>query len=456
MKKSVRVLGLVLITCVLSGLLFGCKSEDTAALTHITFWSSSGGGKAVLTEMVKEFNETIGKENDVVLDIEFKEGDLHEQVELAYQTGQAPDIYTTSYMEKYVESGYIAAIEDMPGGSDMLKNYEDMLIDGIHTYKGKTYCVPAETVTFALIYNKDLFKEAGIVDENGEAKPPETLDEMIEDAKKLTDKSKKQYGVIFPIKWGGFVSYELGSLLQSSYGRSEYDPVTGTYDFSVWKGILEFAKKLRDDGSLYPGAESMDNDPARARFGEGNIGMKFAVSWDTGVLNDQFPAKCDWGVAPMPVVDKNNVYLQKSKQNFGPFINKKSLEIKDPEKIMLVYKWYCGRDSEKRLYEECISLPVHSDIVEEAEIKNVKTGWDGFGNMVAKSHVEAPSIKSELGNNPTFANMFVNEFWQDKASADEIIERANKYYNEGIEAYKKNNPEYDDSKYIDKNWNIKK
>ncbi|UKI36994.1 MAG: hypothetical protein L6V93_01850 [Clostridiales bacterium] len=31
--------------------------------------------------------------------------------------------------------------------------------------------------------------------------------------------------------------------------------------------------------------------------------MYMGLSWDVGVLTSQFVAKCDWGVAPCPVVE---------------------------------------------------------------------------------------------------------------------------------------------------------
>ena len=43
-------------------------------------------------------------------------------------------------------------------------------------HNGKTYALPGNGMMVqGLIYNKDMFKAAGLVDENGEAKPPVTL-----------------------------------------------------------------------------------------------------------------------------------------------------------------------------------------------------------------------------------------------------------------------------------------
>ena len=50
-------------------------------------------------------------------------------------------------------------------------------------YKGKTFAIPNNTDTRLLFYNKKLFRDAGIVDAKGEAKPPQTWDELLADAK---------------------------------------------------------------------------------------------------------------------------------------------------------------------------------------------------------------------------------------------------------------------------------
>ena len=54
----------------------------------------------------------------------------------------------------------------------------------------------------------------------------------------------------------------------------------------------------------------IDNDPARARFAEGNIGMKISVSWDSGVFKEQFVPEFDWSVAPIPTYSKDEKYKQ--------------------------------------------------------------------------------------------------------------------------------------------------
>ena len=59
------------------------------------------------------------------------------------------------------------------------------------TYRGKVYGIPNGVDDRALFYNKDLFKRAGLVDENGQARPPRDWDELEEYAVKLTERDDK-------------------------------------------------------------------------------------------------------------------------------------------------------------------------------------------------------------------------------------------------------------------------
>ena len=55
-------------------------------------------------------------------------------------------------------------------------------------YRGKIYGIPQGVDDRALVYNKDLLVRAGLVDDKGEAKPPQTWEELRDYSKKLTER----------------------------------------------------------------------------------------------------------------------------------------------------------------------------------------------------------------------------------------------------------------------------
>ncbi|MEW5804845.1 MAG: extracellular solute-binding protein, partial [bacterium] len=130
--------------------------------------------------------------------------------------------------------------------------------------------------------------------------------EVVSFAKKITQygaaQDPKKYGFALPLAVSDVWEYYADMpLSQAGIYHFNYD--TLKYEFYKQKPILEMYIQLDKDGSIFPGALQLDNDPARAQFSEGNIGMMMAASWDVGVFNDQFPAKIDWGVARFPTPD---------------------------------------------------------------------------------------------------------------------------------------------------------
>ena len=65
-----------------------------------------------------------------------KGGDtLDQSVEIALQSGDAPHLLGGGNMMKMAENGYIAPIENMPGGEEFLKKYEGRLVKDKNIYK---------------------------------------------------------------------------------------------------------------------------------------------------------------------------------------------------------------------------------------------------------------------------------------------------------------------------------
>lgn len=460
MKKK-RIAAVFLLIASIVTLFSGCSRTEKASkgdVTTITMWTPNTHNKAEMEEAVDEFNNTIGKEQGIYFEYVVKEGEMYKQsIELALQSGQGPDLISDygKGLRTMIESGYVAAISDLPGGEEFVAQYADSIREYSHRVNGKVYRVPVSVTTAGLLYNKDMFKAAGIVDENGEAKPPVTFDEMREVSKKLTNRSKQQFGIILPAKWSGWVGSDMTQLMQSSCGHEGFDPVTGEYDFSILEPIIECYMGIIDDGSAYPGMDGIDNDMARAYFAEGNIGMKIGMSFDVGVLNDQFPAEMDWGVAPLPVVDAGKRYKQRCSYGSSPLISKNAFENIDGEKLMTVLKLVVG-DKEnpeiiRKMYKTGKSIPVDWDIVKDIELKNAKTGWKEFAQMV---EISVPPVLPgfSLEGKKTLQERIITEALPKKKSVKTVLDEYTKDATEATKAYYELHTDIDFNTYLDKDW----
>ena len=454
--KFKKVIATSLLAAVCAASLSGCKTATVGGTgkTTVTMWTDDSSSMNVMKDLVNEFNEGIGKEKNIYFDYQIKENDLAKQVEVALVTDQAPDLFAGPSILKLVENEQIASLDDY-SELDELKETYPLRRKGWTTVNDKLYSLAINLGEYALIYNKDMFREAGIVDENGEPTPPKTFAEVREYAKKLTNTSKQQYGIVFPLKWSGMYSCDVVNASQSSAGYIGYNPVKGEYDFEYIRPMLEMIMGIKEDKTYYPGAEGLDNDPARARFAEGNIGMKFAVSWDVGVFNDQFPAKCDWGVAPLPVADANNRYKQIETCGTTAYINANSMKDETKKKAVLeVYKWLYGDDVITTLYKEGIALPNNSEIIDNTEISENRKGWKEFAQMHSIAHIQAEGPSVDVSGYEARGEVFTSQVWTGKKSIDEFITESTKIYNEGVKKYAESHPEYNPEKYVNPDWDI--
>ena len=402
MKKIMRNgLCMILTSVVCASLLAGCGSQKTdSGVTTVTVWTNSTHTKDVLTKLVADYNDGEGKTKGIKIDYVVQGGDYQKVLDVSVQAHELPELYyPITNIQNYVKQNAMTAIEDMPGGTEFLKKYDGKLVEFSNTYAGKTYTVPYNLTTLGLLYNKDLFKKHGITDENGEAKPPKTWEEVREYAKLCTDVKAKEYGIALPLKWGGYTNWDLLMPFFSVTGSMGWDPIKGEYNYEKLLPAFEWLQGIKADGSYYIGAEGLDNDPARAQFAEGNVAMKLGASWDCGVLNDQFPAKCDWGVAPIPGLGGDPAYLQNCSTD--PFLAI-SNDIPDSkkEKVMEVYKWFHDEAVISELYKAGKIIPVDESIIEKTELKDPAKGWNEFCSFsgISLKAPNAPSITLEGDN----------------------------------------------------------
>ncbi len=462
MKKSIKR-AVALLLCVLSfASLCSCgdSGDNNKEVQVVNVWTTSRHNKDFMNEKVSEWNETVGKKEGIRIEYAVHEGNFSEKIKLAYETDQAPELFQGGSVSELAEKEYIAPLDELKGMEDLIEQFGKyaMIGKGKHT-DGKIYSLPKTSTTYGLIYNKDMFKAAGIVDENGEPTPPKTLAEMREYAKRLTNESKKEYGIIFPGKFSAWYQDDVQILSSASSGFfGGYNPKTGKFDYSYEAEVMKTLLGIKKDGSCYPGVEGLDNDPARARFATGGIGMKTAASYDYGVLTDQFPAEIDWGVAPLPVIDENDKYLQYMGVGGAYFVNKTKVAEKEEAIVKVLHFLYSDEmltDAYKLGYE----IPLNNEIIEKVAIDD-KENWAAFASMVPISSPSSEWRKYNLQGGKGMKKVFLEEIWpgnftdeQVDKSCREVEDTLN---NTAVQYYESIHPEYDVSIYIVPEWDTKR
>lgn len=339
MKKamfSILLAGLFL------GALTGCQkkiqSDENAQKTahkktEISIWSSDRHDVSYIQDKIKDYNE---QQDDITVSYEVYTDDYEQAVSLAAQDGKLPDIlkFQDQIYYDYLEKGQW--LDMLPYMDDHMRTYfQDVIYDGYNQIDGKLYYIPTCGTTARLFYNKDVFAKAGIAD------PPATMEEMLQDARIITEKLSGEgiYGFAQNMKSAREgLNRSLDNIIELEQGvKGGYDFARQTYDFTVYQPALECWKELLSDKCAFPGCESLEIDPLRVQFQRGKIGMYF--SWthsEPAVYQQQFPMdSSQWDVAPIPTSQGT----QKGKQNIvftsAYLINAKS---KNAQKAFQVYK----------------------------------------------------------------------------------------------------------------------
>ncbi len=182
------------------------KTADTASTevempaekTTIVFWNGVGAPEnVVLTELVKEYNET-NQDNVYVEEVILDWSTLYSKILLDFETGTPPDIMTIQQSGLYqnVDLGILADLTNlMPEYGFAKEDFIESAWNG--SFIGdKQYAVPFDLHPLALYYNVGLFEEAGL----DPANPPTTMEEFLNAAQALTkdtsgDGTTDQYGL---------------------------------------------------------------------------------------------------------------------------------------------------------------------------------------------------------------------------------------------------------------------
>ncbi len=210
----------------------------------------------------------------------------------------------------YIANGYVIDFteENFFNGDFARDNfYEAFLENG--NVDGHQFMIPLVGEVVGIVYNKAMFKEAGLLDENGEAKAPETWDDVYEYAKALTKDGQTGIG----IDWGAnmmLYTYEACSngLDGNIYGD---DGTTLDFDDDNIKEMLSVWRKLIEDGYTTTDVFN-DMDANRTQFKSGTLAMHIAPAsrWIEASAADVLGEE-NVGLMPVPGTAENGslVYI---------------------------------------------------------------------------------------------------------------------------------------------------
>jgi multiple sugar transport system substrate-binding protein len=307
MTRWTLSLRLSLATVLVGGAAFvaaGCGSDSSKAAGEIEVWHGYGQLAAPgeepnieldsFAKLIKEFEAS---HPDIKVNTTYVNSDFAlEKLTVALRGGKAPDV-TYQYGTNMAQLATTPKIVDLTDRvADEAYDWNDVFkgVRDVFTVDGKVLGVPALVDNLAVVYNKTLFKQAGLP----VPAPDWTWDQFVADAKKLTDSGKKQFGTEFPIDGSETQVWKYIAMLWGAGGDIlNADNTKAAFASPEGVRALQVLDDLAKAKTIYLNA-APDSPKASQLFNADKIGMFITGPWDLSSFPD-----ADYGVQVMPSFD---------------------------------------------------------------------------------------------------------------------------------------------------------
>ena len=376
--RYLKSIFIVLMVIIPVAVVFGSGDSESKGTKELVFWwwgeSEAPGLEGWVSETVDMYKEV---NSEVKIETVLQSVDnVTDDFTTASAAGDPPDIqysWNGVYHQENVWRGYVEPLNNLFSDTELIA----MDATDLSIYKGEQYRTGWYLVPSICVYNKRIFKEAGIPED---LTPPENWDEFI----KVSD-ILKAHGVVpfaggFKDGWWG-EWYAAHGLIQSADDVSDITKlVTGDskwtdpkwYDF--WTRLETMVKSgyfNEDANSLehYQGVELFFTGKAAMSLAAGSlvaVAEKYQGAENVGVM--KFPTFGSGKLASLPIIDIQGIMISsksKNKNEAADFIRFMHSE----ERLQAMYDQTSIFPADKRWKGW-----------EKLESENSKTIWDWFLN----------------------------------------------------------------------------
>lgn len=283
--------GLVLGIAMSIGAIAGAKAQAV----EIEYWQYVFDARIkAMNELIKRFEAA--NPGIKVKHTTFPYADYQTKIAAAVPAGQGPDVVQLYYgwLDNFVGAKFVQPLPRDAFPHDVI---EKEFYPIIQTMKrdGEYYGLPTAVRTLALFYNKKLFQEAGL-DPN---KPPQTLDEYLEAAKKTVKRDAAgnmlSAGAVIDMPgqdlhwWREVLLRQMGGKPYSDDNKTvAYDSEAGAKALN-WYADLQRVHKVGQAGFM---------DEGQAAFRAGRAAMTVDGSFRLGAFGGI--KNFEWGVTELP------------------------------------------------------------------------------------------------------------------------------------------------------------
>ncbi len=287
------LLSVVLMSCAQPPVVEGPEQDEIEIAEQVTisFWHTMSEPEMVqLDKVVAIFEADHPNIKVETLNVPYDE--FRRKLITSMAGGTAPDLIRSDiiWVSEFAYMGALAKLDQlMPD----FESYKEAVFPGpLSTtfYNGHYYGLPLNTNTRVLVYNKQMFADAGI------DAPPATMEEFLSVCEKIKTLGDDKYCFAD----GGTYAWAVNPWIWSFGGDITDEDITvasGYLNGSKTKVAYEFLKDIVDKGYMHPGILGGGVD-AWGGFGNNEIAMLFEGPWFTPFFSGTLDV--DYGYALTP------------------------------------------------------------------------------------------------------------------------------------------------------------
>ena len=300
----IRLLKSIALSVSLAGLSLGCQpswnltnSVSKPVTVKLSGWGASPVEKRLLLEVLKDFERS---HPQIRVKFEVISDQYMDVLKTRLIGDAAPDVFYLDAVEApfLMQADVLEPLNPYISSSFNLGDFEPTLLQPF--YQGKTlYGLPKDYSTLVLFYNQQAFRAAGLTN------PPQTWDELMTDAKRLTLDQNKDGK---PEQYGLGLSPELARLVYvtQAYGGQAAD-VQGHAAFAEPKAIQGLQQIVDQYRSARTAALPSDvgSSSGSDMLGQEKVAMGIEGNWAIPYLQENFPT-LKFGTAELPKMNRRS------------------------------------------------------------------------------------------------------------------------------------------------------
>jgi len=340
--------------------LIGCSSPKQPQ-NKITVWHWMNDRDSAFGERAEIYKNETGIEVDFKL---FSPPDIYSQkVIAAARAGRLPDIFgilgEKKTLASFIKAGYV--LDLTPYMKEDRKAWENSFYpqalditsfdkNNPYTVDKGIYGAPIDITVMEFLYNKSLFEKAGLDPQ----KPPATLDEFLDMAKKVKN-SLDVDGFI--CGWGeGWLLNALAVewAINVMGEKKFFDTLKGDvpYTDKQWIEVFSSFTRIKKSGILASNITTMINKEAEDSFSNSQAAFSFNGSWAINVYKQLNP-DLEYAFFPLPKISSSPVKIWGGAGS-SFMVNAKS---ENKKKAVDFLKWLTAKGQQEFLAVKTNNLP---------------------------------------------------------------------------------------------------